>query len=54
MSELINDTKMSECEPKADFVEKYCKECGTQRCDPYDPEWLAGCEIYRKIKGDVL
>lgn len=32
------------------FVEDNCRLCGSQRCNPYDPQWLDGCRIYREIK----
>lgn len=27
----------------AEFVQENCMFCGTQRCDPSDPEWRSGC-----------
>lgn len=32
---------------KEEFIEKYCRMCGTQRCDGTD-EWLEGCPHYRR------
>lgn len=32
------------------FVERYCDSCGSQRCNPYNPEWLKGCRKYYEIK----
>lgn len=32
------------------FIEENCTFCGSQRCDPYNPEWLEGCKLYQELK----
>ena len=41
--EMIECKLEEEC--PQDFIEKYCKSCGTQRCDR-TKEWLDGCPYY--------
>lgn len=33
-----------------DFCEKYCKECGTQRCEGVGSDWFEGCHHKNKLK----
>ena len=33
---------------KEEFIEKYCRTCGTQRCEGVDTEWAEGCVHYRE------
>ena len=28
---------------KAEFIEKYCHNCGSQRCEGIGTEWFEGC-----------
>ncbi len=32
------------------FIEKYCRDCGSQRCDPSMEEWRAGCPLWALYK----
>ena len=36
------------------FVAENCGLCGSQRCDPYNPEWLQGCSIYQSLKENKI
>ena len=33
---------------KKEFIEKYYRCCGTQRCEGIDTEWAEGCPHYRE------
>lgn len=37
---------------KEDFVEKYCKNCGTQRCEGVDSYWFDGCKYKQFLYTD--
>lgn len=51
---------------KEEFIEKHCKECGSQRCEGIGTAWFDGCpfrgeltsvkelEMYNKIEIDKL
>lgn len=30
---------------KEEFYEKYCRKCGSQRCDGTETEWFDGCKF---------
>ena len=45
--EMIEELVDEEC--PQDFIEKYCKSCGTQRCDR-TKEWLDGCPHYNAYR----
>lgn len=34
---------------KKEFVETYCKECGSQRCEGVDSIWFDGCGYKDKL-----
>lgn len=36
-----------------EFVKENCMMCGTQRCNPYDFEWLEGCLLYQQEKDNI-
>lgn len=35
---------------KEEFEEKYCKLCGTQRCEGVDSDWFDGCKYKDSLK----
>lgn len=36
---------------KKEFVEKYCRNCGSQRCEGIDSEWINGCKFRWNLEG---
>ena len=36
---------------KQQFVETYCTNCGTQRCEGIDSEWFDGCQYKWNLDG---
>jgi hypothetical protein len=36
---------------KEQFVETYCRNCGTQRCEGIDSEWFDGCRLKWNLDG---
>ena len=39
---------MSQIKTPQDFMEKFCRGCGTQRCGGVlDEEWREGCRYYK-------
>lgn len=37
---------------KEQFIEKYCRECGSQRCEGPSSEWFSGCRVKNELKED--
>lgn len=29
---------------KAEYIEKYCRHCGSQRCEGIGTDWFEGCQ----------
>ncbi len=36
-----------------DFIKKYCDLCGSQRCDPKNPELRSGCYYWNEVNKEV-
>lgn len=43
---------LEEIQDKQEFVSKYCRNCGSQRCEGVDTEWFDGCEHKEKLIGE--
>lgn len=46
MEEVLEDIQ------KQEFVERYCRACGSQRCEGIDTDWFEGCEYKDLFKGE--
>lgn len=43
--DLSDDTKLT----AEEFKEKYCNDCGSQRCTGPDTEWFEGCQFKKEL-----
>lgn len=48
--EVYNDTFVNKKLSKKDFIMTYCNNCGSQRCEGIDSDWLDGCKYKNRLK----
>lgn len=39
---------------KQEFISKYCRNCGSQRCEGIDTEWFEGCGYKEHLNGTTF
>lgn len=49
LKEKFENTNTNKTISRAEFFMKYCRSCGSQRCEGIDSVWGPGCNFYREF-----
>ena len=49
LKEKFENTNTNRTISRAEFFMKYCRTCGSQRCEGIDSAWGPGCNFYREF-----
>ena len=49
----VNTEKVTQSFDEDEFIEKYCHNCGTQRCEGIGTPWFDGCGYRSELRGYV-
>ena len=49
LKEKFENTNTNRTISRTEFFMKYCRTCGSQRCEGIDSAWGAGCNFYREF-----